>query len=113
MYFDREEFDNFDKMDKEFLQLLDKVRHLSGVPMVITSDWRSKKKNKEVNGKPDSAHLYGYAVDVACSNSVARMALIKAAIEVGITRIGVADNFIHLDIADRYTTKPPNVLWTY
>lgn len=113
IYFDREEFDNFDKMDSEFLKLLDKIRHISGVPMIITSDYRTKKKNKEVGGKPDSAHLYGWAVDVACANGVARMALIKAALEVGITRIGVAKNFLHFDIADRYSTKPKNVIWTY
>lgn len=113
IYFDKEEFDNFEKMDSEFLKLLDEIRHLSGVTMIITSDYRTKKKNKEVKGSPDSAHLYGWAVDVACANSIARMALIKAAIEVGITRIGVASNFLHFDIADRYSTKPKNVIWTY
>jgi len=113
MYFNAKEFDNFEKMDSEFLRLLDEVRHLSGVPMIITSDYRNKNKNKEVNGSPDSAHLYGWAVDVACANSIARMALIKAALEVGITRIGVASNFLHFDIADRYSTKPKNVIWTY
>ena len=112
-YFEKDEFDNFEKMNKAFLNILDEIRHYSGVPMIITSDYRSKKKNKEVNGSPDSAHLYGYAVDVACSNSVARMALINAALECGVTRIGVASNFLHFDIADRYTTKPKNVLWVY
>jgi zinc D-Ala-D-Ala carboxypeptidase len=111
--FEKDEFDNFEKMDKAFLNILDEIRHISGVPMIITSDYRNKKKNKEVGGAPDSAHLYGYAVDVACSNSVARMALINASLECGVTRIGVASNFLHFDIADRYTTKPKNVLWVY
>lgn len=113
-HFKADEFDHFDKMDEAFLLLLDEVRERSGVPMVISSDYRTKKKNRAVGGSPDSAHLYGYAVDVKVRNSVARMAIIKAALEVGITRIGVADSFVHLDIADRYlTSKPPNVLWTY
>lgn len=113
VYFKESEFDNFGKMDKDFLLLLDKVRHISGVPMTINSDYRTKKKNKEVGGKPDSAHLYGYAVDVDCSNGVARSLLIRAALDVGITRIGIGSTFLHFDIAERYITKPANVIWTY
>jgi len=113
IYFKEGEFDNFKKMDKDFLCLLDKARHIAQTPFKITSDYRSKKKNKAVGGSPDSAHLYGYAIDLACSNSIARSAIIRAALSVGITRIGVGSNFLHLDIADRYITKPANVIWTY
>ena len=113
IYFKEDEFDNFKKMDKDFLRLLDQCRHAAQTPFRITSDYRNKRKNKDVGGSPDSAHLYGYAVDIACSNSVARSSIIRAALSVGITRIGVGSNFLHLDIADRYITKPDNVIWTY
>jgi seryl-tRNA synthetase len=67
------------KATNEKDELNNKVLQLT-VPMIITSDYRNKKKNKEVGGAP---------------------------------RIGVASNFLHFDIADRYTTKPKNVLWVY
>ena len=29
-YFEKDEFDNFEKMDKAFLNILDEIRHISG-----------------------------------------------------------------------------------
>ena len=39
-----------------------------------------------------------------------RFKLISALFEVGINRIGIADNFIHIDIDP---DKDENVIWTY
>ena len=39
------------------------VRELLGVPMLITSGYRSARLNKLVGGQPSSAHQHGYAID--------------------------------------------------
>ena len=51
-------------MDKNFLQKLDRARDVAGVPFIITSAYRCEQHNKNVGGKPNSAHLRGYAVDI-------------------------------------------------
>ena len=86
----------FDKMDADFLLLLDKCRGIAGVPMVITSSWRSAAKNKAVGGVKSSMHLSGRAVDIRCIDGAHRAAIMKAALSIGLT-VGVMENAIHLD----------------
>jgi len=97
-------------MDKEFLEKIDKARELAGVPFVITSGYRCPKHNKEVGGKPDSAHTKGLAADIKCIRSRDRFKMIKALIDAGFTRFGIGKNFIHADID---SSKPQEVAWTY
>ena len=116
-YFNYFEFDSPDiqgsgqLMNKEFLEILDEVREDYGKPMHITSGYRTEAHNKEVGGKKNSSHLKGLAVDVACTTSRDRFELVRLFLEYGITRIGIADTFIHIDIDDE--DKSPNVIWTY
>jgi len=79
-------------------------------PLTVTSGYRCKKHNLEQGGSKTSSHLKGLAVDLACTTSRLRYNLIKMAIRLGITRIGIGKNFLHLDI-DRQ--KDPNVIWLY
>ena len=97
-------------MNKEFLEKIDKARELAGVPFVITSGYRCPKHNKEVGGKPDSAHTKGLAADIKCIRSRDRFKIIKALIDAGFTRFGIGKNFIHADID---SSKPQEVVWTY
>ena len=115
-YFNYSEFDSPDikgsgkLMDRRLLMMLDRAREIVGEPLIITSGYRSAEWNAKVNGVESSSHLKGLAVDIAIRNSRMRFKLINALIEVGINRIGIADNFIHIDIdAD----KDKNVIWTY
>ncbi len=98
------------EMDEKLIAMLDYARELAGVPMKITSSWRTKAHNEKVGGSPDSAHLKGKAVDIACGSGRDRWLIVKALEIAGFRRIGIARNFIHVDIDD---TKPQNVMWIY
>ena len=116
-YFNYFEFDSPDiqgsgqLMSKELLEILDEVREDYGKPIVITSGYRTEAHNESVGGKKNSSHLKGLACDVACTTSRDRFELVRLFLEYGITRIGIADTFIHIDIDDE--DKSPNVIWTY
>jgi len=97
-------------MQQEFLDKIDKARDKAGIPFVITSGYRCPKHNKEVGGRPNSAHTKGLAADIKCTNSRDRYKMVKALLEAGFTRIGVGKDFIHADIDE---TKPQEVIWTY
>ena len=97
-------------MQQEFLDKIDKARDIAGIPFVITSGFRCPKHNKEVGGRPNSAHTKGLAADIKCINSRDRFRMVKALLEAGFTRIGVGKDFIHADI-DK--SKPQEVIWTY
>ena len=115
-YFKLEEFDSPDElgsgcnMSQEILSMLDAARKIYGKPMRITSGFRTKTHNKKVGGVESSSHLKGLAADIACSESIDRFDMIRALLEVGFKRIGVAGTFIHVDIDKN---KSQNVIWTY
>ena len=104
-YFKIEEFDDpnipdsaAENMDYDFISLLNKIRHESGVPMRVTSGWRSKETNDALeHSVPNSSHLKGIAVDIACDNGIDRQKIIAAAIKNKCYRIGVGKTFLHLD----------------
>lgn len=114
-YFTEKEFhcdgvNCFDLMNHDLIERLDIARDMCGFPFHITSSWRSKKKNQEVNGKSNSSHLTGNAVDLSCTNSTTRMYMIEALLTAGFTRIGISNRFIHVDVDEEL---PQNVIWTY
>jgi len=104
------ELDNLDKMDKTFLLKLDEARERAGIPFVINSAYRSPEHNAKIGGKPNSSHLRGLAVDISVTNSRQRFIVLNALLEVGFTRIGIADTFIHVDLDNG---KSKDVIWTY
>ncbi len=97
-------------MDQEFLLKLDRAREVAQIPFKINSAWRSKEKNQAAGGKPNSSHLKGLAVDISVTDSRSRFIVLKALIEVGFNRIGVAKTFIHCD-DDK--SKDAEVVWVY
>ena len=112
-HFKETEFSDYSKMDPELLVMLDKLRENYGSPIIITSSYRDPETNKRVGGKPDSQHLYGRAVDIAASGGSTVYDIVRSAIQVGFNRIGISrkNNFIHLDIGDKYGKTPS--IWTY
>ena len=112
-YFNESEFKNFEMMDEKLLSMLDNLREAYGYPIKLTSTYRSPDHPIEAKKKAPGEHAYGAAVDIACVGGEATFKLVKAAIEVGFTRIGVSrkNNFVHVGIG--YPDAPPITLWTY
>lgn len=118
-YFNISEFDEpglpgsgKEKMDINLLMILDNMRHRSGIPYKITSGYRSSEYNKKIGGVKNSAHIQGKAADISATDSRTKYLIIEAALHFKIERIGVASNFIHIDIQEE-TEKTTKILWTY
>ena len=120
-YFELSEFDSplekgsGSRMDKTFLEMLDKAREKASVPFKITSGYRvpadiERLLKRGYKVSKNSSHLKGMAADIAILDSVTRFKVIDALLYAGFTRIGIADTFIHVDCDP---DKPQNVIWTY
>ena len=112
-YFNESEFKEFSKMDSNLLEKLDNLREVYGYPIKLTSTYRSPDHPLEAKKSKPGEHAYGAAVDIACVGGEATFKLVKAAIEVGFTRIGISrkNNFVHVGIG--YESAPPITIWTY
>ncbi len=112
-YFTESEFNEFEKMDPKLLEKLDQLREAYGYPIKLTSTYRSPDHPIEAKKAKPGEHAYGAAVDIACVGGEATFKLVKAAIEVGFTRIGISrkNNFVHVGIG--YEGAPPITIWTY
>lgn len=100
------------RIDPELVAKLEMIRDAVGFPLVITSGLRCESYNRKVGGAPQSAHKLGKAVDIRVAVSANRFALVRAAIQGGICRIGVGRDFVHLDIAES-PAHPKRMLWVY
>lgn len=89
----------FDWMDAAFLLKLDECRHLANVPFKLSSSYRTKEKNKDVGGAKNSMHLKGRAVDIQVSSDKQRWAIVKAAVQLGLS-VGIMENAVHIDNRD-------------
>ena len=111
-YFSREEFDcqetGENEMSPEFLNMLDILRENAGFPFVITSGYRSHKHSLEHKKEKAGTHAQGIAADIKVNSGAERMVIIKEALKLGFTGIGVAKTFVHVD-----TRKTTPVVWTY
>lgn len=99
-----------ENMNADFLNKLDEAREIANIPFIINSAYRSPEHNAKIGGKPNSSHLKGLAVDISVTNSRQRFIVLNALLNVGFTRIGIADTFIHVDLDNG---KSKDVIWTY
>ena len=115
-YFKLSEFDSPDevgsgyRMDMSFLRRLDTARGIAGIPFKINSGYRTSAHNTLVGGRVGSSHKKGLAVDIGYTGSRERYIILKALMEVGITRYGIAKTFIHCDVDNN---KDQDVIWLY
>lgn len=115
-HFTPREFKNPEKMGYEFMLWLDEVREEAGVPMDITSSYRSPAYNASVGGADDSAHT-----DVPCDSidvgmrprpsdpnwNYSRFQIVSTAIKKGCKRIGTyANGSLHLDKTEHKRPAP-------
>jgi|TARA_A100001515_G_scaffold137910_1_gene131000 zinc D-Ala-D-Ala carboxypeptidase len=112
-YFTKEEFvckeTGENEIEEELIFALDELREHCGFPFVITSGYRSPDHPIELKKKTPGTHAQGIAADIAVSSGLQRYIIVKNAIKLGFTGIGVAGGFVHVDI--RATDTP--VMWTY
>ena len=94
----------------DLLEKLDSMRHRCGIPIILSSGYRSISYNRKVGGVPGSSHTKGLAMDICCTDSEHRYLYLRAALAAGFTRIGISDKFMHLDIDP---DKVQNRIWTY
>lgn len=95
-------------MDRHFIRCLDMARAHAGIPFVITSGYRCAHHNKEVGGAALSAHMDGFAADIAVSSASARFKILHTLLRFGFKRIGIYKTWIH---ADMHSHRPQEVAW--
>lgn len=99
-------------MQASFLDVLQAIRTEYGKPMKVTSGYRHPTHPVEAKkGHSDGEHTKGACADIACENGAERFRLVQIALKHGITRIGIAKNFLHLGIGG--PGLPNNVIWDY
>ena len=115
-YFKKTEFDckhtGENNMQHEFMVILEAVRKDFNKPMRVTSGSRSKKHPIEARKlHSEGEHTKGTCSDIYCDNGSDRYAIITIALRHGITRIGIANNFLHLGIGGGRLSN--YVIWDY
>ena len=95
------------KINPEFLKKFDVARSHSKVPYIITSGYRCSKHNKEVGGKENSLHTKGEAVDILTNTDRKRYYVLGSLLSAGFTHIGIAKDFIHVDLSSK------KAIWLY
>ena len=97
------EFDSKDlpgsggNMKIKFLEMLDAARAEAGIPFRVNSGYRTAARNAAVGGVSNSAHLSGWAADIAASTLEQKIRIVRAARQAGFNRFGIYSGFIHLD----------------
>lgn len=113
-YFNSSEFDSPDvrfsgnNMKSQVITLLYRLRVLMNESVIISSGVRSIPHNTDIGGSPDSSHITFLAVDIKIKNIAYRYKLIKYLLMLGVKRIGVYENHIHIDLD---LSKTQNIMW--
>ncbi len=115
-YFKLEEFKckcgncNGGEMNHTLIALIDRAREIAGIPFKINSGFRCNESNTASGGVNNSSHLKGLAVDIKVTDSRSRYLTIRALSLVGLSRFGIGEDFIHVDLD---TSKSQKVTWLY
>lgn len=112
-YFKLDEFScpccSRNNISPELVDRLDYSRSIAGVPFRINSGFRCKQYNRKIGGKPRSAHIDGFAVDIKCSTGALKSTIVASLFAGGIKRVGIYKTFIHADVSKKL---PYPMLWT-
>jgi uncharacterized protein YcbK (DUF882 family) len=99
-HFSRSEFREHDNgalvgPDPKLVQVLERIRALSGTPLRIVSGYRSRAYNRRIGGAVESQHIYGRAADIEAGRCTVAQALSCGAVGVGYDRSGWV---VHVDV---------------
>ncbi|MHA1447965.1 MAG: D-Ala-D-Ala carboxypeptidase family metallohydrolase [Candidatus Hodarchaeales archaeon] len=90
------------KCTELFLERLEALRVVFGMPMSVNSCYRCDDHNKNVGGALNSYHAKGMAIDIKVPDSQYRAELVHIALNQGLS-VGIYSNFVHIDIRDLQT----------
>ena len=112
-FFQLSEFDcqetGENRMEPEFLEKLDALRLACNFPFIITSGYRHPTQHPIEASKPvPGTHAQGIAADVRITTSSERHKIVREAMNLGFTGIGVDRTFVHVD-----TRGTAPVMWLY
>ena len=111
-YFKIEEFNcqetGNNKMCLPFIHKLDELRKECDFPFTITSGYRDPSHSIEARKSKPGQHAKGVAADIKVKNGAEKYIIVKNAMAMGFTGIGIAKTFVHVDSRD---STP--VIWTY
>lgn len=90
-------------IDPRLLVKLDKLRDILDRPVSINSGARCRKHNAATKGKPNSQHISTasrtcLAVDIHAPLDQERYEIVKAAMDLNFSGIGVDGSFVHVDL---------------
>jgi len=115
-WFNEDEFSCHDKnktpapyIDDKLVEVLTEVREFFGVPVTITSSYRTPEYNKAIGGKEHSHHLYtgnGAAADIQVKGT--RPEEVKDFLEAthpDTLGIGSYDTFTHVDVREHQKAR--------
>lgn len=97
-------------MDHEFMKKLDLARRISNIPYEPTSGFRTIDHELKMDRDGSSSHTKGIAIDLKAQYSRQRFLILKGLLEAGFTRIGIGEDFIHVDDDKE---KDQHVVWHY
>lgn len=101
-----------DDMTQSFLDVMDAIRARAGIPLIMNCAYRSKAHDLAKGRSGNSAHTHGLAVDFRANTSATRYKIVKAALECGVSRIGIGKNFVHVDKGEE-VGLPSDVIFHY
>mgnify|MGYP000545338722 FL=1 len=105
-------------LDPASMNALQRLRDTVGVPLPISSGYRSENHPVEISKERGGSHTLGQAFDVVCRGATAYK-VVSVAMDCGFTGIGVNQSsegrFIHLDTItelDNFPAERPTI-WSY
>lgn len=95
-------------MQDDFLVALDELRGVCGFPFHINSGYRDPSHPEEAKKPTPGVHTQGIAADIRALSGSHKFEIVRHAIALGFTGIGIASTFVHVD-----RRKGTPVIWTY
>lgn len=103
---------NWEKVDKESLQMLDYARGIAGVPFVISSNHRTKEQDMKLAGFT-GAHTEEpcTAFDITFKDKKQAFHIVRGCFAAGFQRIGINYDNNHVHVDNSKTLPSPRIFF--